>query len=284
MPPIAIVSDTDASLSAAMADRHHICLVPITVHFGDEVLASDFEINDVQLFARADRENRLPTTAAPAPGAFATVFEDAFAAGAEAVICYCVSSEISATYAAAVAARDLMPDRDITVIDTRSLSMGQGFMALAAAEAAAAGASKAEVLAAAADVGQRAHLFAALSTLKYLAMSGRVGYLAAGMAGLLNVKPILTIRDGKLDLLERVRTRKRAWERVVELVQETLDGKPPERMAFVHVTAPDQARAFQEQLCTAVPCPEGTFTTELGTGLSVHSGAGLVGVAFVVGH
>jgi DegV family protein with EDD domain len=283
VPSIAIVTDTDASLSPAMAERHHIRLVPITVHFGDEVLASDVEINDTQLFARVDREGRLPTTAAPAPGAFASAFEDAFAAGADAVICYCVSSEVSATYAAAVAGRDLLPGRDITVIDTRTLSMGQGFMVLAAAEAAAAGAPKADVLAAAADVGGRAHLFAALSTLKYLAMSGRVGYLAAGMAGLLNVKPILTIRDGKLDLLERVRTRTRSWERVIELVQETLAGKAADRMAFIHVTVPDQARAFQDQLCAALPCSAGAFTTELGTGLSVHSGAGLVGVAFVIG-
>ena len=283
MSSIIILTDTDASLPLTIADRLPIRFVPITIHVGDEVLASDFDIDDAQLFARVDRENRLPTTSAPAPGAFVGAFEEAFAAGAEAVICYCVSGEVSATYTAAATARDLLPDHDITVIDTRSLSLGQGFMVLAAAEAAAAGASKAEVLAAAADVGRRVHLYAALSTLKYLAMSGRVGHLAAGMAGLLNVKPILTIRDGKLDLLERVRTKKRAWQRLVELTHNTLAGAPAERMAFVHVSVPDEVRAFEEQLCASLPCPASVFTVDLGAGLSVHAGAGLVGVAFVTG-
>jgi DegV family protein with EDD domain len=114
--------------------------VPIVVQFGDEKLLTGIDINDEGLFARIDREGRLPTTAAPSPGAFNEAFEAAFSSGAEAVLCFCVSGEVSATCQAANSARELMPGKDITVLDSRNLSLGQGFMALAAAETIAAAA------------------------------------------------------------------------------------------------------------------------------------------------
>jgi DegV family protein with EDD domain len=283
MPEIAIVTDTDASLPLHLADRYGITQVPINVLFGEESFHDIYEIDSATTFTRIDREGKLPTTSAPSPGQFSEAYQAAFEKGAESVLCFTVSGEVSATYAAAVSAREMHPERDITVVDTRNLSLGQGLMVLAAAEAVSGGSSVEEAVALALDVGQRSRLFAALPTLKYLAMSGRVGHLVAGVAGLLSVKPILTIQDGKLDLLERVRTQKKSWERVVELCVEAVGGRPIERMAMIHVTAPEDARQLEAMLRAKLDCPKEMLIGDMNPGLSIHAGAGLVGVVFVVG-
>jgi DegV family protein with EDD domain len=283
MPAITVITDTDSSLPNDFAEKHGIQQVSINIHFEEETFRSNVDIHDDELVARIDREGRMPTTSAPTPGQFVDAYQAAFDAGAEAVICFCVSAVISATYSAALTACDQFPGRDITVVDTNSLSLGQGFVALTAAEAVAAGASKEEVLALAQDVGERATLYAALNTLKYLAMSGRVKSIQAGMGDLLSVKPILTIREGTLDLLERVRTRKKAWARVVELAAQAAGDRPVERMGIVHVAALDQARRFEEQLRAGMDCPDEILIAGLSAGLSTYGGAGMVGVALVRG-
>ena len=120
MTKISIVTDTDASLTPELEKKYNIRQVPITVHFDDEVLETNIDIDDADLFHRIAEEGRLPTTAAPSPGKFAQAFQAAFEQdGADAVICFAVSSKISGTHdAAMIAAKELMPDKDITVLDT----------------------------------------------------------------------------------------------------------------------------------------------------------------------
>jgi DegV family protein with EDD domain len=282
MNKIAIITDTDSSIPASVSEKYGIQQVPITIHFNGESYTTGLDIDDTLVFKIIDQHKKLPTTAAPSPSAFASAFQKAFDEGAESIVCICVSGKISATYNSAVSACEMFPGRDISVLDSQMVSMGQGFMAIAAAEAAHAGAGKAEVIAAAEDTAKRVHLFALLSTLKYLAMSGRVGKLVAGMADTLDIKPILTMRDGKLDLLEKIRTKKKAQERLLELTCLAVGGKAIERAAIIHVNHPEGARELHEQLCKLLPCPKDILTADFTPGLSVHAGTGVAGVVLVV--
>ncbi|MCB2179675.1 DegV family protein [bacterium] len=285
MKKFSIVTDTDASLPPTLAEKYQIRQVPITIHFDDEVYATGVDIDDAKLFSKIEEQGSLPTTAAPSPGKFAETFREAFEQDqSDAIACFVVSGEVSGTYdSALIAANELMPDRDITVVDTLSLSMGQGYMALLAADALANGADIAEAIDIAEKLRDRTYLFGALSTLKFLAMGGRVSHLTAEMAGLLNIKPILTIKDGKLDMLEKVRTRKKAWARILELTAEKAAGKPIEHMSILHTASIDDALQLKQQLEDALPCPSEIHLSELTPGLSVHTGPGFVGVVFVVG-
>lgn len=285
MRKVSIVTDTDASLPLELAEKYRIRQVPIAIHFNEEVLQTGINIDDASLFPRIQTLGKLPTTAAPSPGDFAKAFQECFDQDqADEIICFVVSGEVSGTYdSALIAANEIMPDKDITVINTLSLSMGQGYMALLAAEALANGATSDKAIQTAEQLRDRTFLFGALSTLKFLAMGGRVSHMTAEMAGLLNIKPILTIKDGKLDMLEKVRTRKKAWARILELTSEAAGNKPIEHMSILHVACPEDAELFKQQLTKTLPCPEEIHITELTPGLSVHTGPGFVGLVFVRG-
>jgi len=284
MPKISIVTDTDSSMPVSLAQKHGILQVPISINFGEERNETDLTLSNKALFERIDKEGRLPTTAAPTPGNFADTFITAFEKdGSDELVCFCISSAMSATYEAAqMAARDILPDKKITVVDTKTLSVAQAYMAIAAAEAAARDASVSEIIDIAESIRDRSFIYGALATLKYLSMSGRVSHITAGMAGMLNIKPILSVQNGKLDMLEKVRTKRKAWERVVELTRSGAARSHIEKMAVLHVAAPDDAREMESLLRTNLDCPDEVITVELNPGLSVHTGSGLVGVGFIV--
>lgn len=277
---IAIISDTDTSLPQKSLDEFGIRQASITIHFGEEVLKDCIEIDAEQLIERVNKEGVIPTTAAPSPGDFSVVFQEAFDMGADEIICLTVSAGVSATYQAAVTAKELFPGKIITVIDSETISMGQGFMVLKAAELARKGHSTEKIVEEVKAVRERTHLFAALDSLKFMAMSGRVGSLSAEMAALMSIKPILTIKDGKLDLLEKVRTRKKAWARILDLTAERLGDGEFESVFILHVAASQAADDFEELLREVISCPDYIQHTELNPGLSVHTGGGLVGIAF----
>jgi DegV family protein with EDD domain len=283
MPKISIITDTDSSLPEEMAAAHHILQVPISIHLDEDFSGTDLTINNAALFKKIDAVGKLPTTAAPNPALFVEYFERVFETEKpDTLIYFAISSEMSATIKSAQTAAQELKGLDIRVIDTNSLCMAQGYMVLAAAEAAVNGASVESVIEAAEKMRENTFLYAALSTLKYLSMSGRVSHVAAGMAGMLDIKPILSVQNGKLTMLEKVRTRSKSWQRVIELVKVDVGDHSIQRVSILHVNDAGSARVFEKLLRDNLDCPADIPMVDMNPGLSVHTGAGLVGVCLVI--
>jgi DegV family protein with EDD domain len=278
MSKVAVITDTNSSLSAEMARTAGISMVPITIHFGEKTYTTGVDINDKLLFEIVDHTRKLPTTSAPSPAAFAAAYREAFDSGAEEIVCICVSSQMSSTYNSAVTACEEFPGRKIAVVDSLNLSMAEGYMAYQAVEWAQQGLDAETIAARLPDMNKRLHLFALLPTLKYLAMSGRVGKFVAGLADTFNIKPILTVKDGRLVLLERIRVWSKAQDRMLELTSQAVSGKKIEKLILIHVNNPVGLVELEKLLRERIACPSDIPSTEFSTGLSVHAGSGVIGL------
>ena len=219
----------------------------------------------------------FPTTAAASPGEFQSVFEACFAGGAEAVVCVDVAGSLSATVKSATIARDLLPAREIHVVDSTSASMGEGVLALIGAEMAARGLGAREIADALTERAADLNVFVALDTLEYLRKGGRISGTQATIGGLLSVKPIITIKDGTVDTADRVRTRSKARERVIELLSE----RPVERLAILYTTStPDEVAAFRDEVVAGLPggVDNACVTVQpVGPSVGPHLGPGCLG-------
>jgi DegV family protein with EDD domain len=273
---IALVTDSASDLPLELAEQHQIQVVPLTIRFGETELVDREELTPAQFWARCASSAVLPETAAPAPGAFRTVFERAAERGHEGVVCVTLSAALSATYQAALAAAADSPV-PVRVVDSRSITLGQGLMALAGAELAADGATLDEVAGVVERLAGRTRIYGALATLENLRKGGRIGPAAAAFGSLLSIKPIIELRDGVVEGESKQRTRRRSLEYVANKVHEYGE---PERLAVVHGSAPD-LEDFLHLLGPIVgerPC----LICELGPVIGTHAGPGAIGVAFHV--
>ena len=282
MKNIFLITDTNASLPKEIIEKYQIIEVPIHIQFSEETYITGDTINDGKLFSLIDERKVIPTTAAPSPSAFEGAFQTAINRGAEHIICICCSGEVSATYNSAVMAKENFPTVDIHVVDSRGLSLAEGFQVMAAAEAIEAGNDMSEIIKRIDHVRDQMIVFAALPTLKYLAMGGRMGKLAAGLGNTLEIKPILTLQDGKLDLLEKVRTWRKAKRRLVDLAVENAKGAVIERVGLIHVNNEVGVLALYDELKAALNITLDPILTEFTPGLSVHTGSGVIAFAMVL--
>jgi len=274
---IKVVTDSTADIPEELAAELEITIVPCNVHFGLETYRDGIELSKEEFYIKLKTSPTLPTTSAPAAGLFEATYRK-LASETDQVLSIHLASALSAIYNSACLGAEAISDVEIVLIDSGQASMGLGWLVIAAAQAAQEGQPLAQIVALVEDMRPRVRLFAALDTLEYLRKGGRVGKAVAVLGTLFNIKPLVEVRDSAVLPLERVRTRRRSIQRLIELVAEL---GPLEELAVLHSNAPQEAQRLAEEISFLHPL-ERILIAEVGVIIGTHAGPNGLGVACVV--
>lgn len=274
---IRVVTDSSCDLPQSLVDALRIEIVPLTIRFGDEELVDREEISAAEFYEKMAGFAGLPETAAPSPGTFEAAFRAAAEDGADTVVCVAISSDLSATMASAQnAARALEGTVDVRVVDSKSITSGQGTLVTLAAEAAARGAGADEVVATIEEARARTHVVGGLDTLENLKKGGRIGGAQAMLGTLLSIKPVIDISTGTVEEAGKVRTRKKQMLFLRDVLARAGE---VERLVVCDGCAPD-ADEFVE-LITEVVGPGPIARGTVGPVIGVHGGPRMIGLTWL---
>jgi len=275
---VAIFTDSASDMDPAVAAAEGIHVVPLLVTFGSETFKAGEELSTTAFWERMVAPDApFPKTAASSPGEFKDAYEAAFDDGAEAIVSIHVAGALSGTIKSALIARDMLPDRDIHVVDSLGASMAQGILAEMAVEMAADDRPAAEIAETLEARAPDMRMYVALETLDYLRKGGRISGPQATIGNLLSVKPIIRVDHGVVDTVDRVRTRGKARERLIELICE----RPIERLAILHTMTPD-IEAFRDEVLARAGgglAKDDVTISLVGPSVGPHLGPGCVGAA-----
>jgi DegV family protein with EDD domain len=274
---VKIVTDSTADIPEELAAALEITIVPCNVHFGLETYRDGLELSKEEFYTKLKTSSTLPTTSAPAVGLFEATYKE-LASETDQILSIHLASTLSAIYNSAHLGAEAVSGVEITLIDSGQVSMGLGWLVIAAARAAQEGQPLAQIGALVEDMRPRVRVFAALDTLEYLRKGGRVGKTVAALGTLLNIKPLVEVRDSAVLPLERVRTRRRSIQRLIELVAEL---GPLEELAVLHTNAPQEAQRLAEEISFLHPL-ERILIVEAGVIIGTHAGPNGLGVACMV--
>ncbi len=276
---IKIVTDTTSSLPPELAQAHDIPVLPQIIIFGEESYRDDTEM-DTRMFLQKLRSSpTLPKTAAPPPALYNPIFERLLAEGYRTIICLHPSSELSGTVRSALTAAQDFPGADIRVVDTRTIAAPLATVVLLAARWAQEGVDADTIIARVQETLARQRVYFVVDTLEYLHRGGRIGGAQALLGGLLQVKPILTLRDGRVEPFEKQRTQRRALERLRELVLGECPPTPASHLAVMHADAEATARELAAEFSARLGIPEVPIY-ELPPAIVTHAGPGVLAVSY----
>lgn len=279
MVKVAVVTDSVAMLPVQLATDLGIRVVPIVLNLGERSYRDGIDLTTKEFYRLLRTVEELPTTSAPSAGEFVRVLEEALA-DADAVVAIHVSSELTSVVRIAQLAARAITDKPVHVIDSRSATMAEGFVALAAARAARAGADLDAVVAAAEGVRSRVRFFAFLETLEYLRRGGRVGAATALMGNAIQLKPIVHVVDGQVAPLARPRTRRKATQAMLDIMAAEVADQPV-HAAVLHADSLEDAQDLRNRVERQFNCLE-LHVSELTPVMGTHTGPGLLGLAYYV--
>jgi DegV family protein with EDD domain len=273
---VRVVSDTACDLPPQLVEELGVVLVPLHIRFGSTELVDRVELSTKEFWGRCATTEVLPETAAPSPGAFRDAFAELASQGATGIVCVTLSSKLSATNQAAAQAAREVEGTQVAIVDSLSVTLGEGLVVISAAEAAARGGDLASVVAAAESTRERLKVFGAISTLENLRKGGRIGGAAAALGTLLSIKPVIEVRGGVVAEESKQRTRAKSLRYLAEKVR---SAGPLERLAAMGADAPD----FDEfvAMLAGTPAQHPLLVGEIGPVIGAHAGPGAIGVAWV---
>ncbi len=280
---VKIVGDTTAALSANFAEQHAIPIIPQVINFEDTSYLEGIDIDYDTFMHKLQNAKELPKTAAPPPDLFAEVFER-LAPSEEPIICILPSAEVSGTVRSAMVGRQIALERGFTnldarIIDTRLIAGPVASLLEVAVNWAEQELDADTIEIQVREMSQRAKIYFSVATLKYLAKGGRIGGAAALLGSVLQVKPVLTFKDGRVDTFEKVRTHKRAVDRLKELVSVQISRAGDGHLSIMHAAALEEAKELAAELGEQLELPRVAIRT-MPPAVVTHGGPGILGVGF----
>lgn len=284
MSRVRILTDSTASLPSGIAEELGITWVPYYIHRGKEVLRDLVTAKADSFYSWMTTAEKLPTTASPGPGDYLDAYTALYEQGARAIASIHMTSKGSGAYQAALAAKNLIaeriPELRLEVIDTLNVAMCQGWIAMEAAREAIGGASLDAVLQKVRSLIPYAQMIQTADTLRYLQLGGRIGKATELVGSLLNIKPLIGMRDGVIVALGKTRSREKAYRAMCDFVEHAASTIGPVKIAYVHAAAQSEALRLREMVQVRVDAVE-NYIAELSPALGVHSGPGTAGLCFI---
>jgi DegV family protein with EDD domain len=281
MSNVAIVTDSTAYIPENLLQKYSIHVAPQVLIWGDETFEDGVDILPDEYYKRLETAQIMPSTSQVTPKTFERIFSQLIEQGSQ-ILAILVANKLSGTISSATQIKNEMPKSKIEILDSNTTAMALGFQVLLAARAAADGASMDECISIAKEAQKHTGVVFAVDTLEFLHRGGRIGGASRYLGAALNLKPILEVVDGKIEAIERVRTRKKSLARLLTIVGERIDGNESFRFAAIHANSPEDARYLLQALEEKYN-PIETIFSGVSPVIGTHAGPGTVAIAYCCG-